>query len=158
MWQNVTDQVPWLVEPGQAYFFRVVVPGSWSIGDVRAILSGPSQAGAFQIQSVHPGHVSGMFRSWEVLASWQGPASNITDTSDISYAAKYAWVPDAQSQAPTVPPPPLPPDASLSPPSTPIGSIVVVAALALALGYGAFVWLGRPATIPRTRPRRRQYA
>lgn len=101
MWWDVTGEDPWIVNPGGIYYFGAVVPGDMPLADVRAMLSSPSSAGAWQIASIHPGHTSGLFRAWDVLAKWTGRQASISDVPDLTYAGKFVWQPDTPGAQPT---------------------------------------------------------
>jgi hypothetical protein len=111
-WRELPTQ-PYAIDPGGIYYFGMVVPGDWTSQDVQGVLTAASPAGVWNVTSIHPGAVSGMFRTYEVLGKWNGPSALVSDAPlfNVTYAAMYAWTPDTQQPTPVTVPetPPAPP-------------------------------------------------
>ena len=113
---------PYPVYPNATFYFVVIAPASMSAADVSAWLSAsnnpaPALASAglsavtvapgnnWNVLSLHPGHVSGLYHSYQVIATWTGADTTIgapsTDVTIPSYADMKLWVADTSQPAAT---------------------------------------------------------
>lgn len=131
MWLQV-EGPPFSVTQGSIYIFVVIVPGTMSQSDLKTWLA-PAAGSSNQwgVESVHPGHVSGGYVSYQVLGTWAGASAVIgqrsSDPTVPAYASMAIWAADATQPAAT---PENTPDAdervddppSPSPPAVDAGS------------------------------------
>jgi len=150
---------PFMVSPGSTYALSLLVPATMGPSDVTNWLQGgvagsaPSSSAqtsqAWQVQSLHPGTVSGAFMGYVAIATWNGPAGATVGSATPGppgapeVAAMALWAP-GETTAPPLPPPPNAP-LPFSPPGPPMLTgmgMAVFGGLGLVLGAvaGHFGW------------------